>query len=130
MEGSIDVLDHIVDIRVMFVDKLINLAELLLKRPVSQLLYFSSLDLVDCQQLFVVLFVGLEEAGLADQPGGEVAFGVDADIEDVLAFVALDEALGSHRPLDLVDILRQLLRRVRLLWLCLFRLFGQFRQGD
>lgn len=77
-----------------------------------------------------MLFVGLEEAGLADQPGGEVAFGVDADIEDVLAFVTFDEALGSHRPLDLMDVLRQLLGRVRLLWLCLFRLFGQFGQGD
>lgn len=130
MEGGIDVLDHVVDIGVMLVDKFINLAELLFERPVSQLLYFSGLDLVDCQQLLVVLLVGLEEAGLADQPGGEVAFGVDADVEDVLALVALDEALGSHRPFDLVDVLRQLLGRVRLLGLGLLGLFGQFGQGD
>lgn len=130
MEGGIDVLDHVVDIGVVLVDELINLAELLFEGPVSQLLYFSSLDLIDCEQLLVMFFVGLEEAGLADQPGGEVAFGVDAYIEDVLALVALDEALGSHRPFDLVDVLGQLLGGARLVGLWLFGLFGQFGQGD
>lgn len=105
MEGGIDVLDHIVDIGVVLVHEFVDLAELLLEGPVSQLLYFACLDLVDCQQFLVMLFVGLEEAGLADQASGEVAFRVDADVEDVLSLVAFQEALRSHRPFHLVHVL-------------------------
>lgn len=105
MKGSIYVLDHIVDIGVMLVHELVNLAEFLLERPVSQLLNLTCLDLVYSKQLFVVSFVGLEEAGLTDQASWEVAFWVNTDIEDVFSFVALEEAFGSHRPFDLMDVL-------------------------
>lgn len=77
-----------------------------------------------------MFFVGLEETGLADQASREVAFRIDADIEDVLSFVALDEALGSHRPFDFMDVLGKFLGRVRFLRFCFFWLFCEFREGD
>ena len=43
-----------------------------------------------------MLFMRLKEAGLADQPAGLLALGVDANVEDVVPFVTLQQALGGH----------------------------------
>ena len=51
-----------------------------------------------------MLFVRLEEAGLADQPAGLLALGVDTNVENVVAFVTLKQTLGRHRPLNFLKI--------------------------
>ena len=73
-----------------------HLPVLLLEGPVPQLLNLPVFYLVHCQELLIMLFVRLEEAGLADQPTGLLTLGVYTYVEDVVAFVALQQALGRH----------------------------------
>ena len=80
----------------MFGHELKHLPVLLLEGPVPQLFNIPVFDLIHCQELLIVLFMRLEEAGLADQPAGLLALGVDAYVEDVVAFVTFQQALGGH----------------------------------
>ncbi len=99
MEGGIYVLDHIGDVGVVLVDELVDGSKLCLEGPVAQLLHLSSLDLIYCQQLGVVILVATKEAAFAHQPRRMGALRVYADVEDVLAVVAVHQALRRHRPL-------------------------------
>lgn len=105
MKGGIDVLDHVVNIGVMLVDEFVDLAEALLERPVSQLLYFSCLDFINGQKLFVMLLMTTEKAGLADQTCWKFTLRSNADVEYVFAVMTINEAFGCHGPLDPMDIL-------------------------
>lgn len=116
MKGGIDVLNHVADIGFVLCYELEDLFILLFKGPIPQFLYLSIFNLIHCQKLLVVLLVRFKEAGFAGKTSGLSAGWIDTDVQNIVSFVTLQEALRRHRPLGLVDVLVDFLaRRDRLL---------------
>ena len=87
MEGGIDVLDHATNITLVFCYELEHFPELLLERPVPQLLNISSLYLIHRQELLVMLLVCLEETGLTYQPTWLLTLRIYTDVEDIMTII-------------------------------------------
>jgi len=89
LEGGIDILYHFADIIIVFVNKLINLSEFLLKRPVTKLRDLTPLDLIYGQKLLIMFLMTFKETGLTYQTTWLHAIRMNAYIHDIFTIVTL-----------------------------------------
>jgi hypothetical protein len=124
MESSIHVLDHVTYISFVLSHKLKNFSVFLLKWPISKLLNFPILYFINSQELLIMLFVVLKEAGFANKASGVLTLWMYADIHDISTLVTLQKTFRSHRPFSFVNSFIYLfVRGGRFFVLLLFGLF-------
>lgn len=98
IKGGINILHHVADVGLMFGDELEYFPVLDVEWPVSEPLNIALPHFVNCQEVFVMFFVPLKKASLANQPGWLFAVGQNAEIDYFLAFVPSQQTLWSNRP--------------------------------